>query len=273
MNKLGIRPRGDLINHIVIEEETGGNGTLAMIRQGEEADVAINLEATGMDVYTSIRGALWFECTFYGRAGHSGSAGTTVSALKMAVAAMDIIESYNNELLEKTHGEDPLFLKYPNPMPITFGILNAGDWPAMAPPKAELKGVFGILTTSKEEVMAEIERRLREDGPEWLRDEKNFDLKFTYRHDTSRMDPSHPAVQMLLDSYHEMGVDSEIGAAPYGADAWFYNNILDIPTICTGCGSITDAHTQHENIVLEEMAVEAAAILNFIEKFSGVESK
>jgi len=55
--KLGVRPRGDVILHIVIEEETGGNGTLAMIRRGEKADCCINLEPTSNNILTSIRGA------------------------------------------------------------------------------------------------------------------------------------------------------------------------------------------------------------------------
>ena len=268
MKKLNVKPRGDVILHLVIEEETGGNGTLAMIRQGEEADICLNLEPTNMDVYTSIRGALWFTGTVYGRAGHSGSAQTTVSALKMAIEAMNIIEEYHDDLLKETHGVDPLFLKYKNPMPVTFGQLQAGDWPAMAPQKAEFKGVFGILTTPKEQVMREMLERVKSRGPEWLKD--NFELTFTYRHDTSRMDPDHPAVNILLESYKAMNVKSEIGCAPYGADAWFYNNILDIPTICTGCGSINDAHTNHEHVVLEDIAKEAASILFFVSEWCGL---
>ena len=44
MKQLGIRPKGDIIVHLVVEEETGGNGTLAMIRKGEKADCCLNLE-------------------------------------------------------------------------------------------------------------------------------------------------------------------------------------------------------------------------------------
>ncbi|MCE5251857.1 M20/M25/M40 family metallo-hydrolase [bacterium] len=268
MKRLGVKPKGDVILHIVIEEETGGNGTLALIRRGEQADFAVNLEPTSNDVYTSVRGAVWFTGTVYGRAGHSGSAQTTVSALKMAIEAIKIIEEYNQELLEKTHGDDPLFLKYKNPMPVTFGQLEAGDWPAMAPQKAVFKGVFGLLTTPKEEVMREMVERVKTRGPEWLRD--NFEMTFSYRHDTSRTDPDGQAVKLLLDGYRAMGVKSEIGSANYGADAWFYNNILGIPTVATGCGSINDAHTNHEHVVLSDIALEAASVLHFIGSWCGI---
>lgn len=267
MKKLGLKPEGDVILHIVIEEEVGGNGTLALIREGEEADVCLNLEPTELNVLTSVRGALWFTGTVYGRAGHSGSAGTTVSALKMAIEAMNIIEEYHDDLLKETHGDDPLFLSYANPMPVTFGQLEAGDWPAMAPQKAVFKGVFGILSSPKEEVMAEMLDRVKTRGPEWLKD--NFELSFSYKHDTSRMDPDHPAVKILLDSLSVMDVTAKIDAAPYGADAWFYNNFLGIPTMAVGAGSIGDAHTRHENVVLGDVVKLAGAMMLFINGFSG----
>ncbi len=49
---------GDLIIHLVVEEENGGNGTLAMIRHSEKADGCVVLEPTEMNVLTSIRGAV-----------------------------------------------------------------------------------------------------------------------------------------------------------------------------------------------------------------------
>jgi acetylornithine deacetylase/succinyl-diaminopimelate desuccinylase-like protein len=203
----------------------------------------------------------------YGREGHSGSAGTTVSALKMAIEAMRIIEEYHDELLAKTHGDDPLFLKFANPMPVTFGQLMAGNWPAMVPRKAVFKGVFGILTTPKEEVMREMVERVRTRGPEWLRD--NFEMTFQYRHDTCRIDPGLPFVQTLKSCYEAFGVKSEIAALPASGDVWFYTNLLGIPALSIGCGEIADAHTSHEHVVLREITVESAVLVEFIREFCG----
>lgn len=269
MKKLGVRPKGDVIFHIVIEEETGGNGTLVMIRTGEKADCCLNLEPAQNNVLAAVRGAVWFTGTVYGRAGHSGSSQTTVSALKMAIEAMNIIEEYNGDVLKATHGDNPLFLQFKNPMPVTFGILNAGDWPAMAPQKAEFKGVFGLLSTKKEEIMREMEHRVRTRGPEWLKDPANFSISFQYRHDTCEVPADDPLVTKMIDSWKEVGVESIVSAAPYGADGWYYNNILGIPTICTGCGSIVHAHTSREQVVLRDITNEAAALMVFIGKWGG----
>ena len=266
MNKFGVRPRGDVTAHLVIEEETGGNGTLALVREGGVADCCLNLEPAENRVLASIRGAVWFMCVIEGRAGHSGAAGTTVSALEMAVKVMRIIQAYHDELLAATHGDDPLFLAHENPMPVTFGRLEAGTWPAMAPPEAVLEGVFGLLTTPKEEVMREIERRVRAGDP-WLADHVAF--TFPYRHDTSTVPPDHEVVTTLLDAYDDTDVPSAVGAATYSSDAWFYSTMLGIPTVTTGCGSITDGHTAGENVVLDDIIREAAVLFRFIERWSG----
>ena len=84
------------------------------------------------------------------------------------------------------------------------------------------------------------------------------------------MDPEHPAVKIMLDSLSVMDVTAKIDAAPYGADAWFYNNFLDIPTMAVGAGSIGDAHTRHENVVLGDVVKLAGAMMLFINGFSGL---
>ena len=36
LKRLGLQLRGDVLAHLVVEEEVGGNGTLAMVRRGEK---------------------------------------------------------------------------------------------------------------------------------------------------------------------------------------------------------------------------------------------
>ncbi len=268
MKKLGIRPRGDIVLHIVIEEETGGNGTLSFIRGDDRADCCINLEPCNNNIMTSIRGAVWFTGKVTGLAGHSGSPGTTVSALDLAIEAMGILREYHDELLARTKLDDPLFAAFDNPMPLTFGQLNAGDWPAMTPEHAEFKGVLGLLTTQKEQVMEEMIDRVMTRGSSWLKD--NFEMTFQYRHDTNRIDSGLPFVKMLQESYLEYDIPSEISALTGSTDAWFYTNQLGIPTLATGCGNIAKAHTKDEHIRLDDIILEAAVLMRFIERFSGM---
>jgi acetylornithine deacetylase len=250
--------RGDILAHLVVEEEVGGNGTLAMVRRGERADGCIVMEPTDLRIFSSVRGAVWFRVTCTGRPGHSGRAGDTVSALKMAVRTMEILEQYHAHLLSASRGIR-LFEQFANPMPITFGKLAAGDWPATAPASAVVEGVLGFLPNkTRHLVMDEMRRALLDGGDEWLRN--HFTLEFMYRHDAHVLDPGHPLVTKLQASCWEAGGLGEISAMTASCDSWFYNNQLHIPTVVFGPGSLRFAHSNEEQIGLDELG-EAAFIL------------
>jgi acetylornithine deacetylase len=265
LQDLGVRPPGDVIVHLVVEEEVGGNGTLAMIRRGEKADGCIVMEPTDFRILSSVRGAVWFRVTCRGRAGHSGQAGTTVSALKMAVRVMEVLEGYHARLLAASRGL-PLFDQFDNPMPITFGRLRAGDWPATAPSQAVLEGVLGLLPNKTwRQVAAEMRQAILEEGDEYLRE--NCDLYLMYRHDAHVLDPGHPLVTELSATCAGLGVASEVSAMTASCDSWFYNNQLAIPTVVFGPGSLRFAHSNQEQIALAEIRRAAEILGRFAERW------
>lgn len=268
LEALKLKLRGDVIAHLVNEEEVGGNGTLAMARRGERADGCVVLEPTGGKLFTSIRGAVWFRLQFAGKAGHSGQAGQTRSALLMARDAIRILEDYHANLLKNSRGF-PLFDGYPNPMPITFGHLEAGNWPAAAPSRAVMEGVLGLLPNkTKEQVCEEMRAALRAGGDEFLA--ANTQLSFMYRHDSSVLDPNHALPQGLLAAAGRAGFPLEISGMTASCDAWFYNNLLHIPTVVCGPGTLKVAHSKDEQIPLAEIGTAAEALVAFIADYCGV---
>lgn len=268
LDRLGIRLDGSLLAHLVCEEENGGNGSLAMARHGERADGCIVLEPSAGKLFTSIRGAVWFRIVFHGKAGHSGQAGRTRSALLMARDAIERLEAYHDRLLKASRGL-PLFDPYPNPMPITFGRLQAGNWPAAAPSRAVLEGVLGLLPNkTKEEVCEEMRDALLADGTLTTRD---FDLTFMYRHDSSVVEPDHELPQGILKAAETAGTPVEIDAMTASCDAWFYNNQLGIPTVVYGPGTLGVAHSKDEHIDMHDIADAAVVLINFLIDYCGVQ--
>jgi len=252
---------GDVVAHIVNEEENGGNGSLAMARTGEKADGCIVLEASEGKLFTSIRGAVWFRIVFHGKAGHSGQAGQTKSALLIARDAIALLEKYHAELLAASRGL-PLFDPYPNPMPITFGKLNAGNWPAAAPSRAVLEGVLGLLPNkTKEQVMAGMRQALEPLGA------GTFDLSFMYRHDSSVVEPQHLLPQGILAAATKAGHPLTVSAMTASCDAWFYNNQLGIPTVVFGAGTLKVAHSKDEQIPMQEIANTAEILSTLIQDY------
>lgn len=263
LDELGVQLKGELVAHLVNEEENGGNGSLAMVRQGETADFCVVLEPTESRMLTSIRGAVWFKIKFKGIAGHSGTAGQTKSALLMARDAIAILEGYHAGLLKASRGFK-LFDDFPNPMPITFGRLQAGNWPASAPNAATLEGVLGFLPNkTKEDICREMKAALVAGGLA----EDDFELTFMYRHDCSVLAPEHEFPQMMLRSAAAAGQPLTVGGMPASCDAWFYNNQLQIPTLVFGAGTLKVAHSVKENIAVADIARAAAILVNFIIEF------
>jgi acetylornithine deacetylase len=258
-----VRPAGDTVFHFVIEEENGGNGTLAMIRRGVRANAAIILEPTEMAVVPAVRGAMWFELQTTGRAAHSGSSGNRISALDKAVEAMQILRSYHDRLLGESRGLG-LFDAFPDPMPVTFGECTAGTWPATVPAKAVVRGVFGFLPNrTRDQVQREMRDAILTKGDEWLRG--HFALTFPMLHSDGNMLPvDHPLVISLLNAVRKNHCEEKISAMTASCDAWFYNNQARIPTAVFGPGSISHAHSAQEQIVLEDILTAASVLADFL---------
>jgi acetylornithine deacetylase/succinyl-diaminopimelate desuccinylase-like protein len=154
---------------------------------------------------------------------------------------------------------DPLFDKYPNPMPLTIGEFHAGNWPASAPGEAAVAGVLGFLPNkTAQEVMAEMTEALglaaEPDGG------RHVDVQFTYRHDASVVRTDHPLVTSLEEAVRSCEREPQVDAMTASCDAWFYNNQLGIPTVVFGGGSLGVAHSTNEHMPVSELAA-AAEIL------------
>lgn len=259
--------KGRVVAHFVVEEENGGNGSLAMVRQGEAADQCIVLEPTAGKLYTSIRGAVWFRLDCHGKAGHSGQAKLTRSALLRAHDAITALSRYHRKLLNLSRGF-PLFDEYENPMPITFGRLESGNWPASAPNHAVLEGVLGFLPNrSREEICREFVEVLERDLG-WSKED--YRITFTYRHDCSVLEIKHSLPVALINASKELRQPVRISAFPASCDATFYRNLAGIPTVVYGPGDLAHAHGKDEQIAIEDIRQSAEiltkAIINGLPK-------
>lgn len=253
---------GDLIVHIVVEEENGGNGTLALVRAGETADAALVMEPTNRRIVTSTRGAVWFRITCRGNPGHVGGGSGSASALKRAVTLMEDVEHYHDGLVRQSAGI-PLFEAFDDPMPLTFGRLHSGDWPATVPGEAVLEGVLGFLPNRlKEEVMAEMQEVLQRENQDTSL-AADCHLEFTYRHDPHVTPPEAPVVRVMRQVVDSFGDNTRPAALPCSSDTWLYSNQLGLPALLYGPGKLSDAHSNHEAISLAEIKRAGAVLTRF----------
>ncbi len=269
LKDLGLPPAADLTFHFVLEEEVGGNGTVAMVREGDRADGCVVLEPSDFAILPQIRGAVWFETTVHGQAGHSGRPGGTVSALLKAIQAIEAFTGVHDRCLAESRGKWPLFDAFADPAPLTIGQLSAGDWPAQAPQKCVFRGVLGVLPDrTKEQVMEQMRAALRDSDDPWLAG--HWEMEFPYRHDSSVLDPGHPLVKALEMACGSAGQPTRVSAMTASCDAWLYNNQLGIPTVVFGPGSLGFAHSDQERVAVEEVLEGVEVLVRLVERWCGL---
>ena len=63
----GLKPKGDVMINIVIDEEVSGHGTLDTVIRGYKADAGISGETSGLAVQPACIGRIWFEIEIRGK--------------------------------------------------------------------------------------------------------------------------------------------------------------------------------------------------------------
>ena len=130
----GIPLRGDLAFESVVDEEEGGvNATIAGRLRDGVLDGAILPEATAMDIYPAVRGALILGIFF-------GGSGTWLDVGKQqnqadAVTQLGLFLSHLDELrqIRRGHPVPPIYRVYADPTPVQVTKVYAGGWGSEVP--------------------------------------------------------------------------------------------------------------------------------------------
>lgn len=259
---LGIELKGDVIFQSVIEEESGGAGTLAAILRGYRADGAIIPEPTNMKLFPLQQGSMWFRLTIKGKAAHGGTRYEGVNAIELAMEVINEIrklEKARNEALDH-----PLYQNIPIPIPINIGKITSGEWPSSVPDMAVIEGRFGIAPTEKMEAaqkaLVDCIARLNA-ANEWFRS-KPIELEwFGARWLPSNLNLNHPLLQTISESFTAVkGEQPAIEASPWGTDGGYLATVGQIPVVVFGPGKTELAHDANEYIEIDRM-IEAAEII------------
>jgi acetylornithine deacetylase len=266
MKTLGIRPAGDVSFQMVIEEEAGGNGSLARIRQGSRADGVVVLEPTNLVLHPANRGAIWFRFEFEGKPCHMGRKEEGVNAIDLARETIDILYKYEQELT-RDRDDQPLFAHYRLPAQVNIGILRAGELPSIVAGSAVMEGGIGFLPNrSMAQVKEDVVRRIEEQGSEALK--ARYRLTFPRLHNDSFETPvDHPLVQTFHAATQETEAGNDITGWNVSCDARLFSRIGKMPTVVFGPGRIEDAHSAAERIHMPDMVTAAETLIRFVEKW------
>ncbi|PFH82975.1 peptidase [Bacillus sp. AFS088145] len=256
IKKCNIPLKGDIYFESVIEEESGGAGTLATILRGYEADAVLIPEPTKMKIFPKQQGSVWFRIKVKGKVAHGGTRYEGVSAIEKTMMVINHINQ-----LEKVRNtrllDNPLYKNVPIPIPINIGKINGGTWPSSVSDLVTLEGRLGVSPDETiEEAKLEITRWLKTLSliDDWFIENPVEVEFFGARWLPGSIDLGHPFMDSLKKSYQYVyKKDPIIEASPWGTDGGLFTQIKQIPTIVFGPGETKVAHYPNEYIDLDEL--------------------
>lgn len=250
-----IKLKGDVIFESVIEEESGGVGTLATLLRGYKADAALIPEPTNMKLFIKQQGSMWFRITIEGRSAHGGTRYEGVSAIEKAVIVHQAVlklESTRNARIT-----DPLYKSIPIPVPINMGKIQGGSWPSSV---ADLVTIEGRIGVAPEEDMAAVRKELQQCIAElsatdpWLKEHPARVEFFGAQWVPNTLNETHAFSESIKKAYSSVyNRPVKVEASPWGTDGGLLAKVGGIPTIVIGPGETRMAHYPDEFIDIDEM--------------------
>lgn len=268
----GIQLKGDVIFQSVIEEESGGAGTLAAILRGYRADAAIIPEPTNLKIFPKQQGSMWFRIHVNGRSAHGGTRYEGISAIEKSMLVVDHLRKL--EEMRNKQITDPLYGNVPIPVPINIGKIEGGDWPSSVPDLVKLEGRMGVSPEETiEEAQAEMEawlEQLQSLDP-WFREHPPKLEWFGARWLPGSISLEHGLMNFLRTNFRDtLGTDPVIEASPWGTDGGLLTTTGGIPTIVFGPGTTKMAHFPNEYIELDHVFKTAEVIACTLVDWCGI---
>jgi len=269
----GLVPGGDITMEMVIDEEVGGNGSLALIRQGYTADGVVILENSNLNIRAGARGALWYRAEFEGRPAHMAQIHLGRSAIEMACHFVELMKGYQRRLRQDGAGRD----EYPyDPVPaqVNFGTIQGGDWPASVAASCVIEGGIGFLPPR---TCADIRREMAEIIASDPDPEFRDGVTLTYprlHNDPYEIELDHPLIRTLEGACEASGWTPRVLASIASSDARLYAIAGGMPTVVF-CSPRGDAfpHSAKETENLGDMLDAFRALVRFIDGWCGLEKK
>lgn len=251
----GVKLAGEVVYESVIDEEGGGNGTLACGARGYRADAAIIAEPSDLWLAPAHMGWLMYQVETVGEAMHSGAKANGVSAIEKMIKIVKALEE--TERLWALSKHHP-YLPAPN---ISITTIQGGTKPTTVAdhcvvdinvyfhpcddPNYSWKG-----EKTDREIRDLIDRVAKSDP--WM-EKHPPKIKLFQQGSACDVGIEHPICQELSAKTQEVtGNTPGCKGLLSGADGRLLINYFDIPTVHFGPGSMDLAHTIDENIPLNE---------------------
>jgi acetylornithine deacetylase len=266
LQKLPAEQRGDVAIELVPgEEDCVGLGTLTSIARGHGADGVVVLEPTEGLPRCASRGGCRFEITASGRAVHGTVKWLGVDAI--AIMQKVLASLANIEQRWNDRSADSSFSSYPIARPITVDRIEGGGWQGMICDKCVCAGYLELLpgdnlADSKEKLQVELSQELcrMDTNPDRVRIQYSEEYS---GHRTSPEDAFCRAAEECIPAKPDAMAGFRWRGFNSGCEAGVRANLLGMPTIVWGPGSLEHAHATNEQIDFCDVQLAAECFAKF----------
>ena len=256
VEKAGFGLGADLTLEGVIEEECSGNGALACLNAGYDAEAVLIPEPFGPTILTSQVGVLWFRVEISGKPRHVLEAGAGANAIEKCFPVIQGLRNMEEELNHRHVPEE--FRDKSHPLNLNIGIIRGGDWPstvaAFAGFDCRMSFFPGMNFEEVRDIISHAVEQSAMNDP-WLRQNPLAVRFFGFRSEGHSINPELPALSMLS------GCHKDIKGQP--PDRYISTCTTDLSAFMSfGTGQATCFGPTAENIHAENERVNIGSIMH-----------
>jgi len=241
LQDLAFEPAGDLLFESLVDEEfASGNGTLAARLRGHNADLAVVLEPTKMEICTACLGAFLGDMIITGSPGMPYMGTVPPNPIRGAARAVLLFDEWLEQW--RAQNDHPMFAQAGKELNVVLWRINStrpGEFTQMGTPLITNIGwiVWGHPGMTEEEFY----RRFRAFWDEHASSDPILQsLELAIEPDFHYVRPwetsvDSPAVQAVVGAFGQYtGQTPSVGGAPYSCDLAIYGDAGDMPAVLLG---------------------------------------
>ena len=273
VEKAGFGFKAPVTIEAVIEEECGGNGALACVAAGHDAEAVLIPEPMGLAILTAQLGVLWFKVSLTGVPRHVHEAQAGVNAIEKCIPLIAALRELEAEMNLEVH---PIYEGIQHPINLNIGVIKGGDWPSTVPAAAEFHCRLSFFPgatydQTRQRILDTITRATRQDP--WLAENQPQVEFYGFRSEGHVEERNQPAFNTLNDCHREMfGRDAEDTISTATTDVRAYHHYASAQATCYG-PEAENIHAANERVKIESVIHTAKVYALFLARWCGLVGK
>lgn len=269
-----IKLKGDLFLEYTMDEEATGNGTLACVTRGYQADAGICCETSSLHVQPACIGRIWFEITVRGKPAGIQRRFEGVNAIEKGYAIVQAVA--NLESIRINELNHPLYPDKLGTLPCMVGVFQAGTFNSAFPDTCLLKGSIATLpgedTNQVKNSFRDHILTFAKTDP-WLKNHLPEIRYLGYCGDPAEIPRDHPIVTTLGQKFKNVtGENPQITGRQGAADTRYLIKYGNTPTVIFGPGLTEQMHATNEMVNVEDIITVTKILALTIMEWCGYEN-